>query len=320
MLRHHRIDKLHHDFLEQFAHLTLPFTLSLLSLYRSRHAHVLPLLQHEAQRIEHVLHLSLHTPLHAPLLHPPPRIRSFSASAPSSPPSIPAAAAPTCSDRAANRGVSRPAPTSHSPRSAHRHGARHRSEPLHRVVQRLRDVHRFHLRLRRLRGLRMSQSAQSYAGVFVENGGEPREDFVAQRKPEVDQNREFLRLELLEFSEKNESKRSEPTGSASTPAKRPQNRRNSCTNQLSAFAAARKQAKTSYIFAHIAENLVKQRRILRVEERFHERKLRQRRVRHHLLSNHLTPAGIRSNCGSKRRNRGRDRRLAAAVRRESAGR
>ena len=51
----------------------------------------------------------------------------------------------------------------------------------------------------------MSQSARSYAGVFVENGGEPREDFVAQRKPEIDQNREFLRLELLEFSEKTNS-------------------------------------------------------------------------------------------------------------------
>ena len=71
--------------------------------------------------------------------------------------------------------------------------------------------------------------------------------------------------------------------------------------------------KRRYVFANIAENLVENRGILRVEERLHEGKLRQRRVRHHLLPVIRSPRGIRSNCGSKRGNRGPDRRLPAAV-------
>lgn len=77
--------------------------------------------------------------------------------------------------------------------------------------------------------------------------------------------------------------------------------------------------KRRYVFADIPENLVENRGILGVEEGLHERKLRQRRVRHHLLRLSRLPRGIRSNCGSKRGNRGPDRRLPAAVPPKSEG-
>ena len=52
----------------------------------------------------------------------------------------------------------------------------------------------------------------SYARVLLQNRGKSRQDLVAERQPEVDENGEFPRLEALHFIEFDRTKPSQLIG------------------------------------------------------------------------------------------------------------
>ena len=80
-------------------------------------------------------------------------------------------------------------------------------------MQLLGDVHRLHLRLRGFcRLIQSTNQMGSYARVLLQNRGKSRQDLVAERQPEVDENGEFPRLEALHFIEFDRTKPSQLIG------------------------------------------------------------------------------------------------------------